>query len=186
MSTFALALWQEQQPQGALTVVEPSPQVDHLESREFPDFFAPEQCFKSMDMEESIHICEKHFEYEQREIAIAQISMDDRFVLVVNGQPYRLTQHALSELCAILGIPFHFALSIPTALTALNVQGLKELHTQSVIMIARQDIVVSFLDPMKWAERGEVRTKKKPHYLPVTNLALLRMLEKVWSGVQCP
>jgi hypothetical protein len=184
MPTYALTLWQEQQPLGALTVVEPpKSRVQDLPSGEFPYFLAPERICKSMDIAESIQICETHFAYTKREIQIAQISMDDSFMLSVDGQPYRLTQHALSGLCTILGIPFSFALSIPTALTALNVHALKEIPTQAVIMIVRNDVVVTFLDPMKWAKTEDgVRTKKKPHYLPVTNLSLLQMLEKVWSG----
>jgi hypothetical protein len=136
-----------------------------------------------MDIAESLHFCAKHFAYTQREIALTQISMDDTFMLSVDGQSYHLTQHALNNLCALLSIPFHFAVSIPTTLTALNVQGLKALHTQSVIMISRDDVIVTFLDPMKWAKESPAgRMKKKPHYLPVTNLSLLHMLEKVWSG----
>jgi hypothetical protein len=188
MPTFALALWADQQridhqPSGALTVVHPEQsRLRFVASQQFPDFFAPEQFFQSHDIGESIHFCAEHFAYAQREVEVAKISMDETFVLSVDGQQYHLTEKALRDLCIILDIPFTFALSIPTDLTALNVQRLKALHTQSVIVIAREDTIVSFIDPMKWADRGEVRIKKKPHYLPVPNLSLLRMLEKVWSG----
>ncbi len=174
----------DRQQTGALIVEQPGqPRPREVLSQEFPDFLAPELFCKSMDIAESLHFCETHFAYTQQEIALAQISMNDTFMLSVDGQPYRVTQHALSDLCTILGIPFNFAVSIPTALTALNVQGLKSLRTQSVNMIARDNTVVTFLDPMKWAEeRCGIRTKKMPHYLPVTNLNLLHMIEKVWSG----
>src|SRR5262245_37266569 len=133
MPDVVLYPWPEQQhidnhPTGALHVVRPEqPRVHTVESREFPDFLAPEIFYKSMDFAESLHFCAKHFAYTQREIQIAQISMDDTFVLTVDGQAYRLTQHALRDLCTILGIPFSFAVSIPTALTALNVRALKEI-----------------------------------------------------------
>jgi hypothetical protein len=45
--------------------------------------------------------------------------------------------------------------------------------------------MVSIVDPMQWAygrgKPAQERVKKKPHFLPVTNLSLLQMLEKVWS-----
>jgi hypothetical protein len=188
MATFALALWADQQridhqPSGALTVVHPEqPRLRFVASQQFPDFFAPEQFFQSHDIEESLHFCAEHFAYTQSEISVAQISMDEALVLSIDGQHYHLTEKAHSDLCSILSIPIAFAYAIPTDLTALIVQRLKALHTQSVIVIAREDTIVSFIDPMKWADRGEVRIKKKPHYLPVPNLSLLRMLEKVWSG----
>jgi hypothetical protein len=189
MSTFPLALWKEPQPSGALTVVQPAkPQVQNVASQQFPYFFAPERFITTHSLQESLHFCAKYFAYTQREVAIAQISMDDAFVLAIDGQRFSLTEKANSDLCSILDIPLAFELSIPTDLTALIVRRLKALHTQSVMMITREDedTIVSLVDPMKWAygrgKNAHERTKKKPHYLPVPNLALLHMLEKVWSG----
>jgi hypothetical protein len=189
MATFALALWADQQridhqPSGALTVVHPEQsRLRFVASQQFPDFFAPEQFFQSHDIEESLHFCAEHFAYTQSEIPVAQISMDEALVLSVDGQHYHLTEKAHSDLCSILSIPIAFAYAIPTDLTALIVQRLKSLHAQSVIVVAREDTIVSLVDPLKWAkDEGQSRAKKKPHYLPVTNLLLLHMLEKVWSG----
>jgi hypothetical protein len=186
MSTTALALWKEPQPIGALTVGQPPmPEVENVVSQQFPYFFAPERFYKTPSLEDSIHFCAKYFAYTQQEVSIAKISMEDAFVLTVDGQPFSVTEKAVSDLCSILDIPFAFALSIPTDLIALIVRRLKTFHTQSVLMIAREDedTIVSLVDPMKGAETREgVRTKKKPHYLPIPNLALLRMLQKVWNS----
>jgi hypothetical protein len=186
MPTTALALWQEPQPSVALTVVQPPmPQVENVVSQQFPYFFAPERFVKTHSLEDSLLFCSTYFAYTQQKISTAKISMDDAFVLRVDGQPFSVTEKANSDLCSILDIPLAFELSIPTDLTALIVRRLKALHTQSVLMIAREDedTIVSLVDPMKWSEtRRGVRMKKKPHYLPVPNLALLQMLEKVWSG----
>ena len=41
---------------------------------------------------------------------------------------------------------------------------------------------MALVDPLKWgAGRGEGRTKKRPHYTPVTNMALLCVLKKIWN-----
>jgi hypothetical protein len=161
------------------------PQVENIVSQQFPYFFAPERFVKTHSLEDSIHFCSTHFAYTQQEVAVAKISMEDAFVLTVDGKPYSVTEKAISDLCSIFHVPFEFALSIPTDLTAMIVRRLKELHTQSVLMIAREDedIIVALVDPMQWAKtRDGVRMKKKPHYQPIPNLALLRMLEKVWSS----
>jgi hypothetical protein len=192
MTTYALTLWKapqpiDHQPSGALLVVRPEqPRLRFVPSQELTGFFSPEQYFQSQDIDESIHFCAEYFAYNHWETSIAKISMDETFVLTIEGQQYHMTEKATSDLCRILDIPFDFVRSIPTDLTALIVQRLKSLHTQSVIVIARKNIIVAFVDPVKWAGgRGkppQERVKKKPHYQPVPNLSLLRMLEKVWSG----
>ena len=77
-------------------------------------------------------------------------------------------------------------MDIPTALTATNVQQLSSVQQQSVIVVAREDTIVSVIDTVKWADGKDKpaneRKKKKPPYLPLSNLAFLHMLEKVWSG----
>ena len=55
-----------------------------------------------------------------------------------------------------------------------------------MIVVAREDKIVSVIDTAKWAEGKDKpaneRKKKKPPYLPLSNLAFLHMLEKVWSS----
>jgi hypothetical protein len=55
-----------------------------------------------------------------------------------------------------------------------------------VIVVAREDTIVSVIDTVKWADGKDKpvneRKKKKPPYLPLSNLAFLHLLEKVWSS----
>ena len=191
MSHIALPPWEEQQrsatePSRALMVVEPEQHwVRWVPSQQLPHFLAPEQFFQSNDIEASTHCCAQHFGYTHREISVAQICMDEALVLSLDGQEYHITEKAHSDLCKMLGIPLTFSYEIPADLTSIIVQRLKSLHEQSVVVVSREDIIVSLVDPLKWAaRRGEAaksRVKKRPHYMPVTNLSLLHMLQEVWS-----
>jgi hypothetical protein len=188
MTHFTLPAWEEQQridnqSSGSLKIVHPEqPRVRSVWSQQFPDFFAPELFCQSHDIAESKNICEAHFNYSHREISVAQISMDKQFVLSVDGQQYHMTEKAHNDLCKILRIPINFAHDVPMDLISTIVERLKSDHQQSVIIVARGGIIVALVDTLRWAtRRGEGRTKKRPHYTPVTNLSLLRTLEKVWS-----
>jgi len=192
MSNFSLYSWEEQQlidnkPSGALTAVHPEQSLVRLvPAQQLPDFLAPEQFFQSHDMHESIYFCAEHFTYTQRETAVAQVNMDEELSLSTNEQQYHITEKAHSDLCNMLGIPITFSYDIPVDLNPIIVQRLKLLHAQSVIVVARGDTIVSLVDPLKGARgRGKAagaRLKKKPHYMPLANLTLLHMLEKVCSG----
>lgn len=68
-------------------VVDPEkPQVQSVESQQFPHLLVPEQYIQCNNIEESIEICEQHFSYTLTEISLAQISMDDDLKLLINGQ----------------------------------------------------------------------------------------------------
>jgi len=185
----ALSPWEARQRIGnqtndALTVgYLEQPRVCFVPSQQLPDFFAPEQFLQSNNIGESIDFGAEHFPYTRHEISVAQLSVDQELMLSINGQRYRMTEPAHRDLCQLLRIPIGFTYDIPTDLTATIVQRLKLLHAQSVIVVARGDTIVALVDPLKWApRRGEGRMKKQPHYMPVTNLSLLHLLEKVWSG----
>src|SRR5258708_22757572 len=98
MANFELYPWEENQlsdnqPAAALAVVHPEqPRVRLVPSQQLPDLFAQEQFFQSDDLEESIHFCAEHFTYTHSEISVAQISMDEEFVLSVNEQQYHMTE----------------------------------------------------------------------------------------------
>jgi hypothetical protein len=111
--------------------------------------------------------------------------MDNDLKLLIDGQRYQVTENAQCDLCKILNIPIEFVRGIPTALTATNIDQLSAIKQQSVIVVARENTIVSVIDTVKWAEgkdkpAGE-RKKKKPPFQPLSNLAFLHLLEKVWS-----
>jgi hypothetical protein len=172
------------QPSAALAVVAPEQhQVQLVPPTQLSDFFAPEQFFQCDDLEASRHFCAENFGYEQRKISVAQISLDDDLSLAVDNHRYHLTEKAHGDLCRLLHIPLTFSYDIPTDLTAMIVRRLKSDHQQLVTMVSRGDTIVALVDPLKWAAgRGEGRSKKTPHYRPVSNLSLLHLLEKVWKG----
>ena len=128
----------------------------------------------------------EHFAYTQSETSVAHISMNEDLSLSINDRQYHMTERAHSDLCKMLGIPIAFSYDIPADLTSSIVQRLKLLHEQSMIVVVRGNTIVSLVDPLKGAAgRGKSageRLKKKPHYMPLPNLSLLHMLEKVWSG----
>ena len=176
----------DRQLSAGLMVVHPQmPKLEFVPSQQFPHLLVPEQYIQCNNIEESIEICKQHFSYTSTEISLAQISMDDDLSLFIDGQRYYVTEKAQCDLCKILHIPIEFVWGIPTALTATNVQHLSAIQQQSVIVVAREDTIVSVIDTAKWAEGknkpANERHKKKPPYLPLSNLAFLHMLEKVWS-----
>jgi hypothetical protein len=192
MPNFTLQSWEEEalindQLRAGLMVERPEkPKVESVPSQQFPHLFAHEQYTQRNNIEESIEICKQYFSYTHTEISISQISMDDDLSLLFAGQRYYVTEKAQCDLCKILGIPIEFAFGIPTALTATNVQHLSSVQQQSVIVVARENTIVSVIDTAKWADGKDKpaneRKKKKPPYLPLSNLAFLHMLEKVWSS----
>ena len=191
MANFDLYPWEEEQlsdnqPSAALTVVHPEQhRVQFVPPTRLPDIFAPEQFFQTNDIQESIHFCAEHFAYEQRETSFAQISMDSELLLSVDSQQYRLTERAYHDLCNMINIPLAFGTDIPPDLASTVVQRLKARHQQALVLVSRGDTIVSLVDPLKWVKGRETtakeRTKNYPHYLPVPNLSLLRLLEKVWT-----
>jgi hypothetical protein len=80
MFTFPSTRWQEQQSSGAFTMGEPpKSNVRDLLSLESPSFLAPELGCKSMDIAQSLDICETHFAFTHGEIVLTQISTVVRY-----------------------------------------------------------------------------------------------------------
>lgn len=176
----------DSQSSGALTVVPPEQhRVQLVPPTRLPDIFAPEQFFQTDDIQESVHFCAEHFAYDRHETSFAQICVDAELSLSVDSQQYRLTEKAYHDLCKMINIPLAFGTDIPPDLASTVLQRLKARHQQALVLVSRGDTIVSLVDPLKWAKGRETtakeRTKNYPHYLPVPNLSLLRLLEKVWS-----
>jgi hypothetical protein len=193
MSHLVLDPWGEQQqsdnqPSRALMAEHPEPPrvVRLVPSQRFPQLLAHEQIVQSTNLHESIDLCSECFAYDRNEIAIAQITMREDLTVTINAQVFQLTEPAYHDLCTILAIPITFSYAIPTALTALIIERLKQLHAQTVIVVARGTTIISFIDPTKGARgRGKSvpeRLKKRPVDLHVRHIALLQMLERVWNG----
>jgi hypothetical protein len=189
MSNVSLVPWEKQQlinnqPSCALTVVHPAqPRVRSVPSQQLPYYLAPELFFQTTNIDESILFCAERFSYAQCEISVARLNMDEALVLSVDGQAYHITEKVHGELCKMLCIPLAFSYDIPVDLTSPIVQRLKSLHAQSMIMVSRGDTVVALIDPLKWAagrgKSAQERVKKKSCYMPLGNLPLLQMLEKM-------
>src|SRR3712207_1786803 len=187
MSNFTLESWEEEalindQRRAGLMVVHPQmSKLKLVPSQQFPHLLVPEQYIQCNNIEESIEICKQHFAYTSIEISLAQLSMDDDLKLLIDGQRYHVTEKAQCDLCKILRLPIEFVWGIPTALTATNVHQLSAIKQQSVIVVARENTIVSVIDTVKWAEGKDKpaseRHKKKRPYLPLSNLAFLHMLE---------
>jgi hypothetical protein len=176
----------DMEPSAALMVVEPEQHgVQLVPPTRLPDNFASEQYFQTDNFLEATHFCAEHFAYDRHPTSFAQISLDSELVLSVESQQYRLTERAYHDLCAIVNIPLTFGTDIPPDLAAIVVERLKARHQQALVPVSRGDTIVSLVDPLKWKSRRETsaqeRTKNYANYLPVPNLSLLRLLEKVWS-----
>jgi hypothetical protein len=85
----------------------------------------------------------------------------------------------------VINIPLAFGTDIPPDLASIIVQRLKARHQQTLVLVSRGDTIVRLVDPLKWTRGRDTtakeRPKNHPYYLPVSNLSLLRLLEKVWS-----
>lgn len=147
--------------------------------RTLPDLFDPEQFVATTELDAAIAAAETAFRYERREVAVAQLSLDDDLTLQLDGRPYRLTEKALDDLCTILDTPIPFAHRIPADVLALLVGRLRLLHIQSIVLIVREGVVVGMLDPAKWTHsRAKIH---RPTFRPVTNGEALRLIKNVWS-----
>ena len=105
--------------------------------------------------------------------------LDDELMLTFHSQRYALTEKAFEDLCQLVNVPVRFAKDIPTDLVATIMERLKVLHQQTVVPIHRDDVVVGLVDPRKWTHS---RAKEsRPHYVPVTNAQLLRVIGDHWA-----
>ncbi len=148
-----------------------------------PDFLAQEQWLETTDLDEALAACETGFRFSRTEISVAQLSLDSSLALRVGDETYRLTERAFDDLCAIVKLPVSFAKVIPTDLTSTIVQRLKRHHQQTVVLITRDRTVVGIVDPLKWSHRGSPQGTRRPHYQPVEGAVLLRVIQKVWTGL---
>jgi len=148
-----------------------------------PDLFAQELSISTDDFDRAREDCEREFNYRRLEVTLDQLSLDEDFRVDVDGETYTLTEHAFDDICTILDVPQRFAHEITRELFTITVDQLAPLHQQAVVLVVRDDVIVGVVDPAKWSGG---RQSIRPHYLPVTNLELLSLTEKVWSprGVQ--
>jgi hypothetical protein len=145
----------------------------------YPKNFAPERCIRPQTIDEALQLCNSCFHYSRPEIALKQLFLDDELMLTFNGERYALTEKAFEDLCNLVSVPVRFAKDIPTDLVATIMERLKVVHQQTVLPIHRDDVVVGVVDPRKWTHSRA--KEKRPHYLPVTNDQLLRLLRDHWS-----
>jgi hypothetical protein len=144
------------------------------------DLFAPERSTTASTLEEALAACESIFRYARAEIELGRIFLDDELRLSFNGVSYHLTEKAFDDLCTLLSIPVKFAKGIPTDLVEKIVNRLRDLHQETVVVIHRDEVVVGILSPQKWLRsRAKIH---RPCYMPVTNLQVLQMIEKVWKN----
>jgi hypothetical protein len=144
-----------------------------------PKNFAPERCVRPQTIAEALQLCNSRFHYSRPEIALKQLFLDDELTLTFHGQRYALTEKAFEDLCQLVTVPVRFAKDIPTDLVATIMERLKVLHQQTVVPIHRDDVVVGLVDPRKWTHS---RAKEsRPHYSPVTNAQLLRIIGDHWA-----
>jgi DNA repair photolyase len=144
-----------------------------------PKNFAPERCAHPQTIDEALQLCNSRFHYSRPEIPMKQLFLDDELMLTFHSQRYALTEQAFEDLCQLVNIPVRFAKNIPTDLVATIMERLKVLHQQTVVPIHRDDVVVGLVDPRKWTHS---RAKEsRPHYVPVTNAQLLRVIGDHWA-----
>ena len=87
MSTYPLPRWQKQQPRGAFTVVEhPQSTALDLLSGGFPSVLAPELGCKSIDISQSLDICETRIAFAHGEIVVTQMQYTFTSRSVVEGK----------------------------------------------------------------------------------------------------
>ena len=142
-----------------------------------PDFFAPERFTSAAGLEEAQHACRTDFHYDRTEIDLDRLFLDEDLQLRLGNQRYLLTEAAFEHLCGVLHVPPRFLRTMPADLASTIVQRLRRLHQHAVVLVHRDDVLVGIVDPDKWAR--SLAPSRRPHYLPVTYLQVLQMIEKV-------
>jgi DNA repair photolyase len=145
----------------------------------YPKYFAPERCVRPQTIDKALQLCNSRFHYSRPEIALKQVFLDDELMLTFHGQRYALTEKAFEDICHLVNVPVRFAKDIPNDLVATIMERLKVLHQHTVVPIHQDDVVVGLVDPRKWTHS---RAKEsRPHYVPVTNAQLLRVIGNHWA-----
>lgn len=144
-----------------------------------PDLFDPERTFTTDNFDHAREACHEDFNYRRIEIALDRFVLDEEFRANVEGEQYGLTEKAFDDVCTVLDVPARFARHVPRDLLTIIVDRLADLHQQTVVAVARDDVIVGMVDPARWSG---ARKTSRPHYLPVSNGELLSLTEKVWGA----
>lgn len=149
------------------------------ELQQVPHIFDPERTFSTDNFDQAREACHEDFNYRRIEIALDRFVLDEEFRANVAGEEYGLTEKAFDDICAVLGVPARFARDVPRDLLSMIVDRLGNLHQQTVVAVARDNVIVGMVDPAKWS--GSQKSAR-PHYLPVSNVELLSLTETVWGA----